>query len=229
MQMNEKTPRVSALALSLPEQIADRIAEDILEERYPPGTRLKEVELAGAFGVSRMPVRDALRLLETQRLVRLVPQKGAVVVSLSIDELSELFEIRAALMGLSVRRLAERGSAQDVAQLQARLAEVAALARAGDLALFTRQVGQLGLLAAELAGPGWTHDFLFTTIRLTVKYSRRGLYSGEAAVEITDRWRAIVEAIAAHDSDRAEAAAKALMDSAWTLARPTLEAIATQP
>jgi DNA-binding GntR family transcriptional regulator len=219
----DATARTAGLVYSLPEQIAERIAEGIIDERYPPGSRLKEVELALAFGVSRAPVREALRILETQKLVRLTPQKGALVTHLSTEELAELFAIRAALMGLSIRKIAEKGTTPDIKALEARVEELESLAGRDDLRRYVRRLGDLSEFAAQAAGPGWIADLLLTTIRQTVKYSRRGLMSKAAATDINAGWRRVLKAIAAHDGDLAEKEAKDLILTAWNLAIPTLE------
>lgn len=211
------------LALSLPEQIAERIAEAILEDHYTPGTRLKEVELAKSFGVSRAPVREALRILETQKLVRITPQKGALVVSLSVEDLDELFLIRAALMGLSVRKIAERGLEQDYKLLKSRLNAVEALAKQGDMTRALRRLGELSEFAAELAGPGWIRDFLVIAIHQTVKFSRRGLSNPAATLQVVEGWKRLLVSIHERRAADAELEARGLMLSVWKGARVALE------
>lgn len=213
----------AGLAYSLPEQIAERIAEAIIDERYAAGSRLKEVELAQTFGVSRAPVREALRILETQKLVRLTPQKGALVTHLSTEELTELFSIRAALMGLSVRKIALKATDRELDALEARIDELKALASASDLGRYTRRLGDLSQFAAELTGPGWIMDLLLIAMRQTVKYTRRGLMSQDAAADVNLRWARVLKALRARDADLAEREAKDLMLAVWELAIPTLE------
>ena len=223
IRKTEPKPPTAGLAYSLPEQIAERIAEGIIDESYPPGSRLKEFELAKAFGVSRAPVREALRILETQKLVRLTPQKGALVTQLSTDELTELFAIRAALMGLSIRKIAEKGKDSDIEALQEKVDELEMLIRADNLGRYVRKLGDLSQFAAELAGPGWIMDLLLTVIRQTVKYSRRGLMSKAAATDVNRHWNRVLKALRARDADLAESEAKRLLLSVWQLAIPTLE------
>src|SRR3954470_11612804 len=78
---------------TLPLQVAERIGQSIVDEQFAPGERLKEVELALSFGVSRATIREALRLLEKRGLVSILPQRGARVNDLSPKELEDLFEI----------------------------------------------------------------------------------------------------------------------------------------
>jgi DNA-binding GntR family transcriptional regulator len=96
---NELT-RVSALA------IAQRTAKAIERGVYPPASRLKEQELAELFNCSRAPVREALRILESQGLVVIEPMKGARVASIDDESFYEVFLIRRALSGLLVEQLA---------------------------------------------------------------------------------------------------------------------------
>ncbi len=88
---------------TLPLQICEQIAQSILEGIFVPGERLREVELAESFGVSRATIREALRLLEQRGLVRIFPQRGAHVTQLSAKELDDLFEIRASLLATGSR------------------------------------------------------------------------------------------------------------------------------
>ena len=90
---------------------------EILTGRRAPGARLREEEIAEAFGVSRTPVREALRRLSSDGLVELVPHRGAEVVRWAADDVEELFDLRCLLEGHAARRAAERGDA-DVDQLR---------------------------------------------------------------------------------------------------------------
>jgi DNA-binding GntR family transcriptional regulator len=84
------------------EPVVDELREQILSGRLRSGTRLTQRALAEVLGVSRLPIRDALRRLEVEGLVSLEGQ-GAVVSPMSIDDLGELFELRGALEPLACR------------------------------------------------------------------------------------------------------------------------------
>lgn len=86
-----------------PEQITDRLREAIISGSLKPGDRLLQEELAERLGVSRMPVREALRRLEAEGLVVLQPYRGALVADLSSLELQEIYEIRIALETLALQ------------------------------------------------------------------------------------------------------------------------------
>jgi DNA-binding GntR family transcriptional regulator len=76
------------------EAIAEALREAILAGAMKPGASLRQEELAARFGVSRIPVRDALRLLEGEGLVTIVPNRGAFVTVLSGSEVAEIFHLR---------------------------------------------------------------------------------------------------------------------------------------
>ena len=92
---------------TLPAQIAVRIGQAIVENEFAPGQKLREVDLAASFGVSRASVREALRMVEREGLVTILPQRGAQVTSLSAQEVQDIFEIRAQLIGLACHRLTQ--------------------------------------------------------------------------------------------------------------------------
>jgi DNA-binding GntR family transcriptional regulator len=84
------------------------LRERILRSEYPEGEPLRQDAIAAAFGVSRIPVREALRQLEAEGLVSFHPHRGAVVSSLSLDEIEEVFSLRASLECDLLRRAIPR-------------------------------------------------------------------------------------------------------------------------
>lgn len=79
------------------ERIADQLQADIVTGAYRPGTELKQGEIAERFQVSRIPVRDALQLLATRGLIDLVPNRRARVISLTFEEIKEIYDLRVLL------------------------------------------------------------------------------------------------------------------------------------
>jgi DNA-binding GntR family transcriptional regulator len=74
--------------------IVDQLRQAILDGSYPAGSQLRQDALGETYGVSRIPVREALFQLEAEGLVRIVPQKGAIVSELSLDEINDVFDLR---------------------------------------------------------------------------------------------------------------------------------------
>jgi DNA-binding GntR family transcriptional regulator len=110
----------------LADEIAYRLQASILDGEYPPGTRLNQDELCARFGVSRTPVREALRKLQAQNLVELVPNKGATVRAPTRHELDEVYEIRAELEGYAAELAAAAITPGGLARLRAVQDNVAA-------------------------------------------------------------------------------------------------------
>jgi DNA-binding GntR family transcriptional regulator len=106
--------------------VAASLRDDIVSGVLESGTRLRQVELARRFGVSTTPVREALAALQSEGLVRLHPQRGAVVFVPTVDNLREHYEIRAALEALAAKRAAERFDPARGDALAAMLDEMAA-------------------------------------------------------------------------------------------------------
>ena len=104
--------------------VAERLRAEIVAGRLPAGSKLRQVEIARRFGVSTTPVREALAALQREGLVRLHPQRGAVVFLPSVDDLREHYEIRAALEAVAAARTAERFEKAWAAPLEALLEEM---------------------------------------------------------------------------------------------------------
>lgn len=102
----------------LPERLAEWMRDAILGGRLKPGERLVEQTLAREYQVSRVPLREAFRLLAADGLVRLAQHRGAVVTSLSDNELVELFDLRIALEGFASGAAAGRASVAEIAALR---------------------------------------------------------------------------------------------------------------
>lgn len=82
---------------TMAEAAASEIRERILGGAYPPGMRLRQDALAEEFGMSRIPIREALLCLESEGILNILPHRGAVVVELSVEEIEELFNMRVLL------------------------------------------------------------------------------------------------------------------------------------
>jgi DNA-binding GntR family transcriptional regulator len=102
---------------SLADEIAFRLESAIVAQQLPPGTRLRQEELCERFGVSRTPIREALRKLQAQRLVVLTPNKGATVRIPTRKEIEEVYELRGELEGFAAELACKFGSAEADAEL----------------------------------------------------------------------------------------------------------------
>lgn len=100
------------------ERVRDRLRADIIGGKMAPGTRLKAAALAKQFGLSLMPIREALQQLQGEGLVIMMPKRGAIVRVPDEDLVSQIFEIRIALEGALTRRAAETATPASLKKLR---------------------------------------------------------------------------------------------------------------
>ncbi|BEU87964.1 GntR family transcriptional regulator [Selenomonas sp. TAMA-11512] len=117
----------------LREVVADALREAIRKGILEPGERLMEINLAEELGVSRTPVREAIRKLELEGFVVMMPRRGTYVSEISIRDINEVFEIRTSLETLSSGLAAERITAEELETLQRLLVEIGRYIDEGDM------------------------------------------------------------------------------------------------
>jgi DNA-binding GntR family transcriptional regulator len=117
----------------LKDQAYERIKERLLNGDYPPGSFLSERQLADALGMSKTPVKGALERLESEGFIAVSPQQGIVVRELSIREIADLYEIRAALESYTLRSLAGKLTPDQLNRIRDNLAAQARLRGTGDV------------------------------------------------------------------------------------------------
>jgi DNA-binding GntR family transcriptional regulator len=200
----------SRLTQSLPEQIAARLSERIVAGNYPPGQRIMEQAVSAEFGVSRGPVREALRLLERDGLVTILPRRGAQVTLLSTGEVREIFDIRAALNGLRDRMIAEGPERDRVLPMLeeevGRLAQLAREPKGGDD--YVEVVFRLNRFLNEAAPSQRLRAILSSLALQTVRYSRLGLSTPERRRQSVKNWQRLVKAVREGDGPEAQRAAE---------------------
>lgn len=208
---------------TLPEQIAQRIYAAIVAGEYPPGERIREEELAAAFGVSRGPVREALRILERDSVVRVVPNRGAHVTPLSVTELNEIFEIRRVLAGAMVRRLGNPGR-EVLAQVGEQVKELERLSVAVDQAGYVAASVDLSLALARASGNERLAEIMHSLARQSWRYTQLALKEPRRRQESSRNWRTMYLALSRGQVDAAAAAMEKLVEDARLGAVRALEA-----
>jgi DNA-binding GntR family transcriptional regulator len=131
--------RRGPLSRNASREAASLLREAILDGRVRPGERLKEQQLAEAFGISRTPVREALLFLEAEGAVELIPNRGATVRTYTMAEIEETYQLRALLEGYACRRAAERSDAGLVEELRRSNRRFARLRVGKDLAQLAKE------------------------------------------------------------------------------------------
>lgn len=189
---------------TLREKILETIRDAILKGSLKPGERVSEPELAERFGISRTPIREAFRQLESEGYLEVVPRKGAVVASLSERDVVEFYAIKSILEGHAARIAAERMSDRDVERLEAINTKLMQIAAAGDIKSFFRVHDEFHELFIKVSG----NDKLVELInQLVLKFNRLRLASlaqpGRMEISVQEH-RKIIEAFRNHDGERAE-------------------------
>lgn len=197
------TPLQMLQANSLPSLVQAEIEQMILRGELAVGARINESDLATRFGISRGPVREALRALEECGLVRSEKNRGVFVREISLAEADEIYDLREALDEMIGQRLAQRITA---AQLKA----LAALLQEMDDAMARQDIKRYHGLNLEF------HDALVDFVgnaRLSETYRRltkelllfrlRGLQDGGGFAVSNAEHKAVVKAIASRDAERA--------------------------
>jgi len=189
-----------------------RLLEGIRAGNLRPGDRLTETDLATRLGISRTPVREAIRALEIDGLVIHTPRVGATIRALNSAEITELYEMRAVLEGTAARFAARAAYKSEVAELQDINQEMtAALGNPAELSTLNARFHVVLLNAAR-------NRFL---VRSMQSIQKTLLILGPSTLEETDRaeaalreHQAIIDALVAHDEDAAEAAMRTHIEAA---------------
>ncbi len=122
------------LPMTVQQQAADKLRTAILSGVFQPGERLIEADLCTRLGVSRPSVREALRSLEAEKLVAIVPNRGPLVPILSWQQAKEIYQVRALLEGEVAAAFAERATAENIKRMREALADFNGADKSGDAA-----------------------------------------------------------------------------------------------
>ncbi len=184
------------------------LREQILTGALNRGMRLKELAISEELGVSRTPIREAIRKLESEGLVQYASRRGVTVTTLDAGEMKEIYELREVLEGLTSRLAAERGTDEEIRQLQD-------LALDMERAYQTREIGLVPSLHTkfnELLYSMSRNKKLFETLARYNEYIEKSQFismqrEGRAG-RIMSEHSAIVDAIRRRSPEQAEAAAR---------------------
>lgn len=197
-------------------RLRDEINRGIIE----PGTHLRENEVAGQLGMSRTPVREALRRLAAEGLVRIVPGRGALVTDLDARRLREIYSVRAVLEGMAAREATTRMSASTRGLLSGLITEMAELVESGDDDRLREKNQQFHAAIAEASGNRYLLQLLHAMETELERFRFLALRDPERRAQAHEEHVALFDAIRHGDSHAAEQLARMHAERAlaWRLA-----------
>ena len=189
-------------------EVADRLRAMIDERALMPGAWIDEVALAASLGTSRTPMREALKVLAAEGLVRLEPHRGCFVNALSEQDLDEIFPLMALLEGRCAYEAARNVTPADLDALEGLHADLSRYAQAGDIDAYYETNYQIHEAIQRLAGNRWLSGVV-SDLRKVLRLSRhKSLKLPGRIHESCAEHLSVFSALKAHDPEGAEALMK---------------------
>ena len=194
-------PEWARVAPSVAEQIAIRLAGIITLDLVHAGQRLLEQDISEVLNVSRAPVREALRILERDRLVEFQPRRGAIITAPDAAELTDIFKVRGALYALLLRQIMEECPAELEKVLQEHI-ERLMIAYKESTDFFAVGSFLLNLAIADLCSNRLLADLLKSIALRTLRYVRLGRVANPKRIpQSLQTWRALQKSVADRDTE----------------------------
>ncbi|MCR5833429.1 MAG: GntR family transcriptional regulator [Selenomonadaceae bacterium] len=192
------------------EVLRDAIKRGVLE----PGERLMEVQLAEELGISRTPVREAIRKLEQEGYVIMIPRRGTYVSSISIHDVKEIFEIRTALESLSIGLATMRIEPEELEKLRTKLEEIKGYIESNDIDKIVETDIEFHGLLYQVSRNDRLVSIINNLKEQLARYRTLSMSYPGRLRETFEEHTAIVKAIADGDMDAAREAAERHMEQA---------------
>lgn len=189
---------------TLREKILETIREAILKGSLKPGEKVAEPELAERFGISRTPIREAFRQLESEGYLTVIPRKGAVVTSLSERDVEEFYAIKSILEGYAARMAAEHLGEKDIERLEAINQRLQQLADDGDVKTFFKVHNEFHEVFIKACGNDKLQELIS---QLVMKFNRLRLASlalpGRMQISVEEH-KKIIQSFKDQDGEKAD-------------------------
>jgi DNA-binding GntR family transcriptional regulator len=195
---------VAPAVQTMPERVAEALSERIINGHYASGERLIEVMLSKEFGVSHGPVRAALRLLESFGLVTIHAYRGAEVTRLTVQEVRDVYNVRAAMVSLRAKWIAQDPDRMLIVERVGELVDKLLALGDHDMDQFLRISFEVNRLLTDSLHNRWLRSTLQAITMQTSRYSRLALRDPARRQESAHLWRMLVNVMAAGDADLAE-------------------------
>lgn len=192
---------------TLSQTISDRLAEEIVLSRFQPGERLDEQSIATRFGVSRSPVRDALRQLAATRLVEYLPRRGFSVASMATSELDGVFEASVEIEALCAKLCALRAAPSERKRIELVHQQAARAVAEGDAKAYAEFNDEFHALIYAGARNKTLQDLAQSLRQRLAPFRSRGFFLTENRLQHSHVEHAsVVAAVLAHDGAAASQA-----------------------
>ncbi|HEY8486391.1 MAG TPA: GntR family transcriptional regulator [Limnochordales bacterium] len=198
----------------LRELVFEALREAIINGTLKPGERLMEAQLADELGVSRTPVREAIRKLEHDGFVVMIPRKGAYVADISLKDVAEIFDVRRALEALAAQLAAERATEEDLERAERVLVEYGECIDRQDIQRLIEVDTRFHEVIYQMAGNARLQQMLNLLREQVQRFRTMTLSHGPRMRQALEEHRRIVEAIASRDGERAARLAQEHIESA---------------
>lgn len=198
---------------TISQRVLQFLEQGIIEGRFVPGQRLTEEGVAKLVGVSRSPVREALRKLEHAGLAVVVPRKGVFVRALDAKDAPELYTLQACVTGLMGRLAAERCRSEDVESLESVVRGMGVAAQNKDPRKFLDLFVDFTRTLARAAGNEWIEKALGSWEKSILRYGYFALSIPGYMQQALARYQAALDAIKAGDAARAEEVLRSSIDA----------------
>jgi len=196
---------------ALYQDVAERLRQQIFSRELEPGAWIDEQKLAVEYGISRTPLREALKVLAVEGLVTMKLRRGAYVTEMSTIDVAQVYHLMALLESDAAGTVAAQASAADIAELQALHDRLESQAQERDAFFATNEQFHLRLLA--LAGNRWSAQIV-QDLRKVMKLNRHlSLFKQGRLAESLAEHSAVMAAIAARDAPQAARLMRAHFDN----------------
>lgn len=195
------------------DELVTRIRDEILAGGYVPDQRLVEADLSEKFAASRAAVRLALVNLANEGLVERLPNRGARVRAITVEEAVEIVEVRSALEALCARKAAERLTDEDARELRELREGITAAVAAGDLLGYSRLNQQMDRVLLAVSGHETAAVLLERLWAQSARHQFRIAFLPGRAQRSAPEHIAIIDAVLAGDGEAAAQATRAHLDS----------------
>ena len=189
--------------LPLRDVVFKKLRAEILLGKLAPGERLMELHLAERLGVSRTPVREAIRKLELEGLVTMIPRRGAEVAQISEKDLKDVLQVRTALEQLAVRLACERMTPEGLAELKDACEHFAAVTNTKDMTAITQADVQLHDVIIRSTGNRKLEQMISNLSEQMYRYRFEYIKDATYHTLLIEEHGRIYESIAARDAERA--------------------------